>query len=65
MRFVSGYDFSHAENLESEGGGGFNPRVKPIEPALALAAEGRFFAISAEFPDPYPACKVAKPFTPE
>ena len=31
-----------AEKLDPEGGGGFNPRVKPTESMWALAPEGRF-----------------------
>jgi hypothetical protein len=31
-----------AEKLDAEGGGGFNPRVKPTELVSALAAEGSF-----------------------
>jgi hypothetical protein len=31
-----------AEKLNSEGDGGFNPRVKPLESVVALATEGRF-----------------------
>jgi tRNA (guanine37-N1)-methyltransferase len=38
-----------AEKLNAEGDGGFNPRVKPIESTRALATEGRFSSISAEF----------------
>jgi hypothetical protein len=29
-----------AEGLDTEGGGGFNPRIKPTESARALAPEG-------------------------
>jgi putative ATPase len=49
---VSGHDFSRAvtaantdgalapaEKLDAEGGGGFNPRIKPTEPTRALAPE--------------------------
>jgi hypothetical protein len=32
----------------SEGGGGFNPRIKPTESMLALATERRFSRISPE-----------------
>ena len=37
-----------AEKLDPEGGGGFNPRIKPTESMPALAAEGRFPPISPE-----------------
>jgi oxygen-independent coproporphyrinogen-3 oxidase len=38
--FVSGHDFSRtAERLYAEGGGGFNPRIKPTKSSRALAAE--------------------------
>jgi hypothetical protein len=30
-----------ADKLDSEGGGGFNPRIKPKESMRALAPEGR------------------------
>src|ERR1035438_7877218 len=33
-----------AEELDPEGGGGFNPRIKPTESMPALAAAGRFSA---------------------
>jgi hypothetical protein len=57
--FVTGHDFSRAANaaistwasqpaekLDLEGGGGFNPRIKPTESALALAPEGFFLPVS-------------------
>jgi hypothetical protein len=34
-----------AEKHNSEGDGGFNPRVKPLESVVALAMEGRFSLI--------------------
>jgi ribosomal-protein-alanine N-acetyltransferase len=37
-----------AEKLNTEGDGGFNPRVRPIESTPALAAEGRFSLVSHE-----------------
>jgi 23S rRNA pseudouridine2605 synthase len=37
-----------AEKLDSEGGGGFNPRIKPTESTRALAPEGRSSPISPE-----------------
>ena len=56
---LKGHDFSRAANaakpawalqaaekLIPEGGGGFNPRIKPIESTLALATEGHFPPIS-------------------
>src|ERR1700722_3463414 len=65
---VSGHDFSRAaratesrwalpaaEKRPSEGGGGFNPRIKPAEIAPALAADGlslRFQRKSRVFPQP-------------
>jgi molybdopterin-containing oxidoreductase family iron-sulfur binding subunit len=39
-----------AKKLNSEGGGGFNPRIKPAESMPALATEGRFLPIPAEIP---------------
>ena len=39
-----------AGNLNAEGDGGFNPRVKPIETTMALATEGRSSPISFETP---------------
>jgi hypothetical protein len=60
---VSAHDFSRAETvakgcwalqaaekLDPEGGGGFNPRIKPTESTSALAAEGRFLRLSSEMP---------------
>ena len=57
--FVTGHDFSRAANalkstralqaaekLGPEGGGGFNPRIKPTGSMPALAAEGRVSPIS-------------------
>ncbi|MGA3264284.1 MAG: glutamate--tRNA ligase [Terracidiphilus sp.] len=35
-------DLQLAEILDSEGGGGFNPRIQPTESTRALAPEGRF-----------------------
>ena len=62
-RTVSGHDFSRAEidkgsgwalqaaeKLDPEGGGGFNPRIKPTGSTRALAPEGRFSPISHEIP---------------
>jgi hypothetical protein len=37
-----------AGELEPEGGGGFNPRIKPSKSARALAPEKRFSEISPE-----------------
>ncbi len=45
-----------AEKLDSEGGGGFNPRIKPTESTRALAPEGRFPLISPEIPSFSAAC---------
>jgi tRNA (guanine37-N1)-methyltransferase len=39
-----------AEKLVTEGGGGFNPRIKPTESMRALAPEGRLPPISPEIP---------------
>ena len=39
-----------AEELHTEGGGGFNPRIKPIGSTRTLAPEGRFSPISPEIP---------------
>ncbi len=39
-----------AEKLNSEGGGGFNPRIKPTEPTRASALEECFPPISPETP---------------
>ena len=39
-----------AEKPAPEGGGGFNPRIKPTEPKLALATEERFPPIPPEIP---------------
>jgi putative ATPase len=60
---VSGHDFSRAENakassgalapegpLNTEGGGGFNPRIKQPEEAGALAPEGSFSSANASVP---------------
>jgi len=60
---VSGHGFNHAakqpeiswalqaaEKLDPEGGGGFNPRIKPTGSMRALAPEGRFSTISHEIP---------------
>jgi hypothetical protein len=68
LQKVSGHDFSRAERatelcralqaaekLDLEGGGGFNPRIKPIESMKALAPEERILPISTEnlpFPQP-------------
>jgi hypothetical protein len=38
--FVSGYDFNRCGVFNSEGGGGFNPRIKPTKSLRALAPEG-------------------------
>ena len=59
ISFVTGHDFSRAaadpeytgalqaaEKLGPEGGGGFNPRIKPTGSMPALAAEGRVSPIS-------------------
>src|ERR1039457_6679196 len=51
-RFRTGED---AEKLKTEGGGGFNPRIKPAKSARALAPEECFPQISLEyrvFPQP-------------
>jgi GntP family gluconate:H+ symporter len=40
-----------AENLDSEGGGGFNPRIKPAKLTRALATEGCFPQISPDTPN--------------
>jgi hypothetical protein len=37
-----------AEKLKTEGGGGFNPRIKPAKSARALAPEGCFLPIQLE-----------------
>jgi hypothetical protein len=37
-----------AEKLDLEGGGGFNPRITPIESMRALAPEERILPISPE-----------------
>jgi Zn-dependent protease with chaperone function len=42
----------HAEKLDSEGDGGFNPRVRPIESTQALAAEERSLPVPPDFPNP-------------
>jgi excinuclease ABC subunit C len=60
---VSGHDFNRAEDaptssraleaaekLKTEGGAGFNPRIKPTESVPALAAEGHFLPVSPEIP---------------
>jgi hypothetical protein len=39
-----------AEKLDLEGGGGFNPRIKPAESTRALAPEGRYTPISPQIP---------------
>ena len=39
-----------AEIRDAEGDGGFNPRARPTESTLALAAEGRFPPVSPEIP---------------
>jgi hypothetical protein len=44
-----------AKKRDPEGGGGFNPRIKPTESTMALAAEERFTPIPPEirvFPQP-------------
>jgi ribosomal-protein-alanine N-acetyltransferase len=38
----SAWALQTAEKLDAEGGGGFNPRIRPIESTPALAAEGLF-----------------------
>ena len=43
-------DLQAAENRDTEGDGGFTPRVKPAESTGALAPEGRFSSISPEIP---------------
>ena len=48
-----------AEKLNSEGDGGFNPRVKPLESVVALATEGRFSYILPEIRGFSAACGVA------
>jgi hypothetical protein len=45
-----------AEKLNAEGGGGFNPRIKPTESMLALATEGCFSLISPEISSFSAAC---------
>ena len=37
-----------AEKLKTEGGGGFNPRIKTVESTLALATDGYFSAFSLD-----------------
>jgi len=49
-----------AGKLASEGGGGFNPRIKPAESMPALAAEGRFPSSTPEI-QASPAVSEAKP----
>ncbi len=49
-----------AEKLNSEGGGGFNPRIKPAESPQALATEGRFPPISPLIPSFSAACLAAE-----
>src|SRR5580698_10454638 len=49
-----------AEKRPSEGGGGFNPRIKPAELEPALAADGlslRFQRKSRVFPQPLQSCR--------
>jgi hypothetical protein len=45
-----------AEKLTSEGGGGFNPRIKPSESIPALAADGPFPSFSPTTPSFSAAC---------
>src|ERR1035437_7955937 len=44
------------EKLDPEGGGGFNPRIRPAKTARALAPEGRFPPISPEITSFSSAC---------
>ncbi len=45
-----------AEKLDSEGGGGFNPRIKPVKPTRASAPEECFLPISPGTPSFSAAC---------
>jgi glutamyl-tRNA synthetase len=47
---LSSSDLQIAEILDSEGGGGFNPRIQPTESTRALAPEGRFPPIAPGIP---------------
>jgi hypothetical protein len=49
---VTGNDITASEKIDSEGGGGFNPRIKPNKINGALAPEGRFLQT-----DPHPVRK--------
>ena len=42
LRFVARHDFTGCEKLNTEGDGGFIPRVKPVKSTAALAAEDGF-----------------------
>ena len=55
-----GRDFSPGTKLGAEGGGGFNPRIRPTESTWALAPEGRFPPISFEIQSFLPACLASK-----
>jgi hypothetical protein len=50
-----------AEKLGAEGGGGFNPRIRPTESARALAPEGRNLPISRQTQSFSAACKTGRP----
>jgi hypothetical protein len=67
---LKGHDFSRAgratescwalqaaEKLDSEGGGGFNPRIKPAESTRSLAPEEGFSGDSLIVPPFSAACK--------
>jgi hypothetical protein len=47
---LKGHGFTACGKLDTEGGGGFNPRIRPIESMLALAPEGRFPQILPDNP---------------
>jgi hypothetical protein len=49
-------DTQAAKKLDSEGGGGFNPRIKPTESMLAVATEEHFPPISPQTPSFSAAC---------
>ena len=54
-----------AEKLDPEGGGGFNPRIKPTESTPALVAEGSFTRISSKTPSFFAACLAPEGSLPE
>jgi hypothetical protein len=60
LRHSKGTALQAVEEFDTEGGGGFNPRITPAESTPALAAEGLFASISPEIQSFLAACLAAE-----